>query len=224
MSKNPGLTPAIAPLWAQTLDIPNADKLAQVLTVMAPPEVKAILSPDTEKQPNPAELIQKINQLQQGLQEAIQHAHAAQQDADDAHALLDQEKQAGEAREQELQIKAYDAETKRLQVTGANEQQIQAITEQLVTQMLQSQLPQEPEPGPDAWKSQEPAEPEEEPEPQTSPELQALIQGHGQLADAVGQLIKLQSRARHRIPVRDDAGNISHVIEQLAPEEQPEAE
>jgi len=39
-------------------------------------------------------------------------------------------------RERELDIKAYDSETKRLQVTGANEAQIQAITRDLINQML----------------------------------------------------------------------------------------
>lgn len=139
MRANPQMMPAIAPLWAQTLDVPHADKLAQVLTAMAPPAVQAILSP--EKQPQTAELMAKMEQMQQALQEAIQHAQDAQKDADEAQAECDRLKADAEAKEAEVQIKAYEAETKRLQVTGANEEQIKAIVADLINQMLTSPAP-----------------------------------------------------------------------------------
>jgi hypothetical protein len=126
MRNNPALTPAIAPLWAQNLDIPHADKLAQVLAAMAPPAVQAILNPDTASQPKPEVLMQQNEQLKKGLQEAISHAHDAQAEADEAQEQLRDKKQ-------ENDIAQYNAETARLKVTGANEAQIQAIVQQLLT-------------------------------------------------------------------------------------------
>ena len=143
MRNNPGMTAAIAPLWAKTLDIADSDKLAQVFTAMAPPEVRAILQPAGAKESGPgkAELAQQLEQCKQALQEAIQHAHDAQQDADRAIATAAEEKRLAAVRERELNIKAYDAETNRLKITGANEAQMQAIVRDLITQMLESPDP-----------------------------------------------------------------------------------
>lgn len=138
MRNNPDMTPAIAPLWAQTLDVPNADKLAQVLTAMAPPAVQAILNPDTGKQPKPEQLMQQIQQAQAALKEAIQHAHDAQQEADQATQELHNKQQENEAKERELNIKAYDAETKRLQLATVSmtPEQIKMMVAQTVDTML----------------------------------------------------------------------------------------
>lgn len=140
MRNNPELTPAIAPLWAGTLDIPNADKLAQVLAAMAPPAVQAILNPDTSKQPKPEELMQQNEQLKQGLQEAINHAHDAQAEADEANDKLRKAESDNEAA-------MYEAHTNRLKVTGANEAQIQVLVREMLEQMLSEQgasLPGDP--------------------------------------------------------------------------------
>ena len=153
MRANPALAPALAPLWAQTLDVPHADKLAQVLTAVAPPEVKAILSPESDKQPKTADLMAQVQQLQHGLQEAIQHAQDAQQDADELRA----EK---EARDDENAIKAYDAATKRM--VGLKDAINPADVQQIVVQTLETMLrqpepmeePLEAEPGPEAWQAQ----------------------------------------------------------------------
>lgn len=129
MRTNPDMTPAIAPLWAMNLDVPNAEKLAQVLTAMAPPAIQAILNPEANKQPSTAELTQQVDDLKKGLQEAIEHAHSAQQDADEANAKLEDKEEAN-------RIAQYNAETNRLKVTGANTDQIEIIVGQLLTQML----------------------------------------------------------------------------------------
>lgn len=147
MRANPAMAPALAPLWAQTLDVPHADKLAQVLTAMAPDPVKQILSPEDKNKPNTAQLLATVDQLQQALQEAIQHAHDAQQEADDAKREADSAEEANEVKVAELELKRFDAETKRLQVTGANQQQIEAIVTDLMNRMLS-------QPGPDAWQAQ----------------------------------------------------------------------
>jgi hypothetical protein len=133
MRAAPQLLPAVAPIWAKTLDIPHADKLAQVLTAIAPPEVKAILQPQSQG-PTTADLLAQVQQLQEALQEATALATEAEQELASKDAELDGVK-ADKAVDQ------YNAETARLKVTGANEAQIQAIVSDLLNQMLSSPAP-----------------------------------------------------------------------------------
>jgi hypothetical protein len=151
MRANPNLMPVIAPLWAQTMDVPHADKLAQVLTAVAPPEVQAILKPQ-DAQPSTGELQAQIEQMKQALQEALSVAQETQQECDQLKSQLDAQEEEAEAKLAELNIRRYDSETKRLQVTGANEAQVQAIVQQMVTSMLTNPMP--------------PVESEEQPEQQ----------------------------------------------------------
>jgi hypothetical protein len=148
MRANPALTPALAPLWAQTLDVPHADKLAQVLTAMAPEPVKAVLQPEQQGKPTTEQLVGQVEQLKQALQEAIQHAQDAQADADQAQAECERLKNDSETRERELEIKAYDAETKRAQVLGLAEKDVKLLVVQTIEQMLSrpDPLPGEAEP------------------------------------------------------------------------------
>lgn len=135
MRGSPEMMPVVAPFWAQTLDIPNADKLAQAFAAMAPGPVKAILQPQGEQDgPSTAELMAKVEELQAALQEATSIAHEAQQDADEAH-------DKAEDKSEENEIRRYEAETNRLKVTGANVEQIEAIVAELVNQMLTSPAP-----------------------------------------------------------------------------------
>lgn len=158
MRGNKELAPVVAPFWASTLDFPGSDKFAQAMASMAPPAVKAILQPEgAGKGPDPAMLAQQLAQCQQALQEAIRHAQDAQDDADAAIAGQADAKRLAEVRERELDIQAYNAETARLKVTGANVDQIQAVTRGLIEQMLENPAPlpgEEPEPGPEAWQPQ----------------------------------------------------------------------
>ncbi|NDH54818.1 MAG: hypothetical protein EBY24_23230, partial [Betaproteobacteria bacterium] len=83
MRTSPQLAQIVAPFWAQTLDFPGSEKFAQAMAAMAPAPVKAILQPEgQDKGPDPAELSHQLDQCKQALQEAIQHAHDAQSDAD----------------------------------------------------------------------------------------------------------------------------------------------
>lgn len=137
MRGNKEMAPVVAPFWAQTLDFPGSDKFAQAMASMAPPAVKAILQPEGgEKGPDPAAMAQQLKQVQEALQEAIQHAKEAQDDADEAMAAAADAKRSAESKVRELDIKAYQAETDRLKVTGANDEQIQAIVRDLINQML----------------------------------------------------------------------------------------
>lgn len=172
MRGNKEMAPVVAPFWAQTLDFPGSDKFAQAMAAMAPPAVKSILQPEGgNKGPDPAALAQQLKQCQDALQEAIQHAHEAQQDADEAIAAAADAKRSADSKVRELDIKAYEAETERLKVTGANVDQIEAITRDLINQML---MQPDPLPGdpvtPDGSAAHEAAEPPEiEQQDETSP-------------------------------------------------------
>lgn len=140
MRANPGMTPAIAPLWAKSLDVPDADKLAQVLVAVAPPEVQAILKPQDGK-PSSEQLMAQLEQMKAALQEAVTMAQEAQAECERIKAEADSKEEEDEARVAELAIKRYEAETKRLQVTGANEAQVQAIVSQMLASMLANPMP-----------------------------------------------------------------------------------
>ena len=148
LMKNPAIAPVVAPFWARALDFPNADMLARALAEAAPPAVKAMLQPQ-DKGPTTQELQAQLEQCKAAMQEAIQHAHDAQGDADKAQ-------QAAEDKDESERIAWYKAETDRLKVTGANDAQIQAVVTQMINQMLSGPgpLPGDPEPGPEAWQPQ----------------------------------------------------------------------
>lgn len=136
MTRNPALTPAIAPLWAQQLDFPHADKLAQVLTAMAPAPVQAILNPDAAGKPTVEQLMEKT----QGLEQAVEHLGKALEAASNHAEQLEAESKDKQA---EMGIKAFDAETKRLQVIGTamTPEQVQALVMQTVQQLLAAPSP-----------------------------------------------------------------------------------
>lgn len=154
---------------------PHADKLAQVLTAVAPPEVRAVLNPESDKQPKVADLMAQVTQLQQGLQEAIQHAQEAQQDADS-------EKARAEEAEDKLAIAAYDAMTKRMSAMkdAISPEQIQQLVVQTLETMLRQPDPQEElEPGPEAWQAQ--------PMPMEQPEMEEGTEAMPEMAAEVPQ-------------------------------------
>lgn len=139
--RNPALAPAIAPMWAQNLDVKGAEKLAQALTAIAPDPVKAVYAPQDQGKPTTEQLMSEVAQLKQGLQEAIQIAQQAQAEAEQAKREASDKEEMAAAKEAEVAIKAYEAETRRLQVTGGTAEQIQAIAQQTVLQMLQQPAP-----------------------------------------------------------------------------------
>lgn len=181
MRGNPELAATVAPFWAQTLDFPGSDKFAQAMAAMAPPAVKAILQPEGQQDaPDPAKMAQQLDEMKKALDEALQHAKDAQDDADEAISGQADAQRLAEVKERELDIKAYDAETNRLKVTGANDEQTQAIVRDLINQMLmhpdplpgdadetpampmmQEQAQESNEPLPEALEAPEQAEPQQ---------------------------------------------------------------
>ena len=221
MRGNKELAPIVAPFWAQTLDFPGSDKFAQAMAAMAPPPVKAILQPKDE-QVSPEVMAQQLAEAQQALQEAIGHAKEAQEDADQSIAAAAESKLIGQVKERELDIKAYEAETDRLKVTGANDEQIKAITSDLINQMLMDKdplpgdgqpLPEPPPPPPEPEPEPMPPPPPPEPPP-PSPEMLALMSGNGKLSEAMAAMLSNAGKNRKRVPIRDKQGNIIEVIEQ----------
>lgn len=229
MRGNPELAQTVAPFWAQTLDFAGSDKFAQAMAAMSPPPVKAILQPEgkDDDKNNPQKLAQQLQDMQQAmeqqkqiLQETIQHAHDAQADADQAISDLAEAKRMSELKERENDIKAYEAETKRMQAVGVTEDQAKIVMQGLLEEALKNPLPYDgEEPNIEQPQEQEPAQP--------SPEMQALLQGHAQLADghakltdAVGQLINYTKAPRKNTAVRDQNGDIIHTIQSI--EEPPQ--
>ena len=211
MRANPAMAPALAPLWAQTLDVPHADQLAQVLTAIAPEPVRAILQPN--QQDTVASLNGKIAQMQQALQEAVKHAQDAQQDATDATQKLQGMIHDAHDKQEEHLLGWYSAETDRLKVTGAQEQQLAQIQADLARDMAATI----PEPVEEA-QEQPPEEPMEDPAMgELKAGQQALVEHHQALADRMEKMHQAIVGRRVRIPVRDAEGNLTHVIDQPAP-------
>lgn len=197
MRGNKELAPVVAPFWAQTLDFPGSDKFAQAMAAMAPAPVKAILQPEgKENAPDPAAMAKQLADVQQALQEAIQHAKEAQDDADEAIAAAADAKRLAEVRERELDIQAYNAETQRLKVTGANEAQIQAIVGDLVNTMLA-----QPDPLPGEMARPQPVEPELD----TAPPADEPVQD-----DQQGMQGELPGMLEPEAPASDQFGTEGH--------------
>jgi hypothetical protein len=228
MRGNKELAATVAPFWAQTLDFPGSDKFAQAMASMAPPPVKAILQPEgAEDEIDPATMAQQLAECKAALQEAIQHAQAAQDDADQSIDEL-----ASIKRDKE--IDQYKAETDRLKVTGANVEQIEAITQQLVGEMLDPAMGQmqqvlgATQEGADmgeqqfAELSQSLAAVSQEQQAlmqgvaeQMAQGQQAISQGQEMLAQMLAELASLTKRTRKRIPVRNAQGDITEVIDKM---------
>jgi hypothetical protein len=136
MARNPQMAPLVAPLWAMNQDFQGSDKLAEVMIATLPPEVRAIFKPEEQGKPTTEALMQENAQLKQALQEATQIAQEAQDE-------IAQNEAEAEARERELNIKAYEAGTKRMQAMAAaiTPDQVKALVVQTLETMLSQPAP-----------------------------------------------------------------------------------
>jgi hypothetical protein len=216
MRAAPNMLPAVAPLWAQTLDVPHADKLAQVLTAMAPPEVRAILQPNADGT-DTASLKAENEQLKAALQEATQLAHEAQSDADEAEGKVRELEARHKVEDDKVAVQAYDAQTKRMAAlsNAIPPEQVPVLVQKTIAEMLDQPNPW---PGEEMQEQEKPAEPEKPAAP--APELQAILQQIEALSAAyqesradMAKLAEKVSQPRKRIPVRDSRGDILHVLE-----------
>ena len=116
----------ITDILAENLDWPGAQEIAKRFKAMLPPQLQG----DEQQQ---------MQQLQQQAQQAMQQqAQQAQQAMQQMQAEIEKLKTDKSIDAEEVRIKAYDAETKRLQATqsGMTAEQIQVLIMQTMQQLL----------------------------------------------------------------------------------------
>ena len=200
---NPQLMQVAGDLIMRSYDFPMAEEMAKRLEKTLPPGLKD----EEDGQPQvPPQLQQKMQQQD----EMIKQMGTALENAHTEVTKLEEEK---EFKLMELQIKAQDSDTKRLQVVGAgmSPEQIQA----LVAESVQAALANSP--------SQQFAEEQQEveqgePQPDPNAQLMDMVAGlHGkmdqsnQLATQHGELVQgihglTQQLARPKTIIRDETG------------------
>lgn len=134
---NPQLGAALAPLMLQMDDMPGADKVAKVAMAMLPPEIRAAYEEDDGQPEVPPQLMAQMQQLQGQNQEMDAMLQKA---ADEIERL----KAENESNFNDQLIKAYDAETKRIQALGAgmSPEEVRALAMQTVFEAMQSPGPE----------------------------------------------------------------------------------
>jgi len=136
---NPQILALLGDEWVKMMDWPNADKLSQRFKALLPPEVKA--SEQTEGEaPEVAQVKQEAEQMMQQMAQALEEAQTQLQEL---QSKLDKAEDDNEAKEKEILIKGYQAETDRLKVvqTQMDPNQVAMIAAQLVMQTLQTPGP-----------------------------------------------------------------------------------
>lgn len=125
----PQLAPIIGDLIAKNMDWPGADKIAERLTAMLPPQLKALEKRGGQELPPEVQ-----GMIQQGMAQLQQQAAALEE----MQAKLTDKGAEYAAKERELAIKEYEAETKRLQVmqAGMQPEQVAAIAQQTVIDLM----------------------------------------------------------------------------------------
>jgi hypothetical protein len=132
MQQNPAAFQIVGDYWAANSDFPGADELAERLKRGLPPQYKA--GPDPQ-----------VVQVQQAAQQQAQHAHELLGQADQEIAALKQQlataQMQGKDKDDELKIKDYDAETRRLAAVGTiDPHSLQIIVRGMVEDMLGTRL------------------------------------------------------------------------------------
>lgn len=149
---NPQIMQVAGDIVMRSYDFPMAEELAQRLAKTLPPG----LQEHEGQQEVPPQVQQAMQQMGQQMDALTQELHAS---ADKLQEL----QEGAEIKTQELSIKAYDAETKRIQVLGTamGPEQVQA----LVMQTLQAALTT-PAPGPQIYEDMQEMEQEEAQHPE----------------------------------------------------------
>lgn len=126
----PQLAPLIGDLIAKNMDWPGADKIAERMVAMLPPQLQALENKEEGQDIPP--------QLQAMMQQGMQQIQQQQAMLAEMKAKLDDKNSEHEAKERELAIKEYDAETKRIQVmqAGMQPEQVAAIAQQTVVDLM----------------------------------------------------------------------------------------
>lgn len=127
---NPQMMAILGPMWARLQDFPEADKLAKTLLAVAPPQIQALEQEEDGPQIPP--------EVQQQMQQMAQQMQAMQQALQQAGAELQELRADAAGKYNEQIIKAYDAETKRIQALGTamTPEQVHMLAMQTVMQAL----------------------------------------------------------------------------------------
>jgi hypothetical protein len=132
MQQNPAAFQVVGDFWARNADFPEADQLADRLKRGLPAQYKP--GPSPQEQQLQQQLQQTTQLAQQTLQKA--DAHIATLQAQVVH-LTEQAKD----KQQEIAIKDYEAETKRLDVVAsADPVGLQMVVRQLIRDMMQTEI------------------------------------------------------------------------------------
>lgn len=122
----PPAAPLIGDLLATNLDWPGADEIAKRFKAALPPEVKAIIAEGEEQ--DPEALIAEINQMKQQFDQGKQMLEQLQKENEEL-------KTDKTIEMKEVEVKQFDAETKRLTATnsGLTPEQVQQIVIDTIT-------------------------------------------------------------------------------------------
>ena len=124
-------------------------------------------------------------------------------------------------KQEEHMLGWYEAETDRLKVTGAQDAQMAQIQADLARDIAATV----PEPVEEPQEQPAEVEPEVDMNKQTIDQMMAnhgqVMEHHQALAGQIDKLHQAMTAPRTRIPVRDAEGNLTHVIDQMAPQDQP---
>jgi Phage P22-like portal protein len=138
----PALAPVLGPMWAKLKDMPEADKIARLLLAMAPPQVQQMQQEEDGQQPIPPQIQAKLQAAEQQAQQMHQMIYQASAKLEELHREVADKRVEHVAKAAELEIREYEAETKRMQVMGAGmtPAQVQQIVMQLMQDMAQTDL------------------------------------------------------------------------------------
>lgn len=159
---NPALWQVIGDLLVKNMDWPGAEDMAKRLKLTLLPQVQA----EVDKNEGAPEV---PPQIQQAMQQMGQQMEALTQELQASADKLQELQEGVELKQQELSVKAYDAETKRIQVLGTAMSAEQVQT--LVMQTLQAALTT-PAPGPQIYEDMQGMEQEQAIQPEMPPDMQ----------------------------------------------------
>jgi hypothetical protein len=112
MQAVPDTALVVGDIWAKMQDWPEADKIAERLQALLPPEIKAQMGQGPQI---PPEVQQQMQQGQQIIQQQGQALQQVQQEAQEMKFKLSDKSGELEVKHRELNIKEYEAETARMQ-------------------------------------------------------------------------------------------------------------
>ena len=138
---NPNVWQTHGDLIVAAQDWPDAEEFAKRTKLIMPPEIRKLIDEDSEQNP---EVLAIKNQAQQMLDQAQQQIQAAEDGIAQRDAEIKRLSEEHETKMAEIQVKAYDAETKRItaMAPAVDPQLLMQVAQQAAITALQSILPQ----------------------------------------------------------------------------------